>query len=177
MPKAVFLDRDGVLNAVRMEDGRPCPPRSIKDLRILDGVASALQKLHSAGFMLIVVTNQPDVARGSATKEGVDEINQFLFSNLTLDEIRVCFHDSGDACKCRKPLPGLILSAAKDNNIDLEKSYMVGDRWRDIDAGNAAGCKTLYIDNDYLEKKAVNFTFRVASLYEAASLILEKDFL
>jgi D-glycero-D-manno-heptose 1,7-bisphosphate phosphatase len=175
MSKAVFLDRDGVLNAVKIKDGRPYPPSSIQELRILDGVSESLQKLHAAGFLLIVITNQPDVARGTATKQSVEEINQFLFKNLILDEIRVCFHDSRDACRCRKPLPGLILSAVKENNIVLEESYMVGDRWRDIDAGNAAGCKTLYIDNNYSEKKAINFTFKVSSLYEAATLILEKD--
>lgn len=172
MKRAVFLDRDGVINQAVVRDGKPYPPADISELEILPGVEDALLKLGRAGYLLIVVTNQPDVARGTTTKEAVEEINDFLASRLPLDDFRTCYHDSADRCGCRKPQPGALLSAARMHGIDLEKSFMVGDRWRDVEAGQRAGCRTCFIDYGYGEKQPENVDFRVASLFEAAQIIL-----
>lgn len=170
--RAVFLDRDGVINRVNLRNGKPYPPASLLELEILPGVATALTALHEAGFLLIVVTNQPDVARGNTSKAEVEEINNYLTTNLPIDEIRTCFHDNCDGCNCRKPLPGSILEAAKIHNIDLSTSYMIGDRWRDIEAGQGAGCKTILIDYGFDEKKSESMNFCVQSLIEASQIIL-----
>jgi len=173
MTPAVFLDRDGVLNEPVVRDGKPYPPASAADVRIVPGAAESLLRLKDAGFLLIVVTNQPDVARGTATRASVDEIHAALAHALPLDEFRVCCHDDSDRCACRKPLPGMLLAAAADHGIDLAGSYMVGDRWRDIDAGASAGCRTILIDRGYRERAPLHPpTHRAASLPEAVRLIL-----
>ena len=172
MNRAVFLDRDGVINQAIIREGKPYPPADLSELSILDGVNLALGKLRKAGYILIGITNQPDVARGLMKKIIVDTINNFLVSSLPLDEIRTCYHDDIDNCSCRKPLPGLILLAAAKYRIELSKSFMVGDRWRDIDAGKAAGCQTFFIDNYYAERRPDNANFYVASLLEATKIIL-----
>ncbi len=172
MRRAVFLDRDGVINRAWVREGKPYPPPGLAELEILPGVAQALTALREAGFLLIVVTNQPDVARGSMAREAVEEINDYLAAHLPIDEFRTCFHDSDDGCDCRKPLPGALLAAAAMHEIDLGKSYMVGDRWRDTEAGRRAGCKTIFIDYGYDEKQPEFVNYRVSSLMEAADIIL-----
>jgi D-glycero-D-manno-heptose 1,7-bisphosphate phosphatase len=170
--KAVFLDRDGVINRAIVREGKPYPPKDLRQLEILPGVVEALRGLHAANYLLVVVTNQPDVARGSTTKEEVERINSYLASQLPLDEFRTCYHDSGDKCNCRKPLPGAFLEAAQDHNIDLSKSFVVGDRWRDVEAGASAGCKTFFINYSYAEQKPETPDFIVSSLLEAKKIIL-----
>jgi transaldolase len=172
--RAVFLDRDGVINRARVVEGRPYPPRALSELEILPGVAEALQELRDAGFLLIVATNQPDVARGTTLREEVDAINRRLMEQLALDDIRVCIHDSADGCECRKPKPGLLADAAKDHAIDLARSYMVGDRWRDIEAGRRVGCTTLFIDYCYAEKRPEHYDYSVESLREACRIIINQ---
>ncbi|MGI2033772.1 D-glycero-alpha-D-manno-heptose-1,7-bisphosphate 7-phosphatase [Rhizobium panacihumi] len=172
MTKAVFLDRDGVINRAVVREGKPYPPKDLAGMEILPGVADALTRLKAAGYLLIVVTNQPDVARGTTKRETVEEINDFLHTTLSIDEVRTCYHDSGDGCDCRKPKPGSILSAAAEHDIDLEKSFMVGDRWRDTEAGERAGCRTIFIDYAYDEKQPETVDYRVSSLSEAADIIL-----
>lgn len=172
MRRAVFLDRDGVINRAIVRDGKPYPPINLEQMEILPGVPEALAELHAAGFVLIVVTNQPDVARGTTSREEVEKINDFLAKQLPIDEFRTCYHDSGDACNCRKPLPGALLSAAMQYGIDLTKSYMVGDRWRDAEAGKRAGCKTVFIDYGYAEKQPDEVDYRVGSLYESLQAII-----
>lgn len=172
--KAVFLDRDGVINAVILRNGKPYPPANVAELVILDGVKIALENLKQAGFLLIVVTNQPDIARGTASQETIDKIHQFLLKQLPLNEIRVCIHDDMDECSCRKPKPGLLLQAAKDYNIDLKQSYMIGDRWRDINAGQSAGCLSIFLDYGYLEKQPEVPDYVVQSLQQAADWIIKK---
>ena len=128
--------------------------------------------LKAAGFLLIVVTNQPDVARGTMLKKTVEEINAYLSATLPIEEILTCFHDSHDGCECRKPKPGALLAAASKHTIDLEASYMVGDRWRDIEAGQLAGCKTFFIDYGYDERKPMAVDYTVTSLSEVAGIII-----
>jgi D-glycero-D-manno-heptose 1,7-bisphosphate phosphatase len=148
---AVFLDRDGVLNRAFVVDGVPHPPASVDDLELLPGVAAACRRLHDLGFALVVVTNQPDIARGAVDPAAVDEVNDRLREWLPLDDVLVCPHDDADRCDCRKPLPGLILRGARELGVDLARSVMVGDRWRDVEAGRAAGVRTVFVDHGYAE--------------------------
>ncbi len=173
--RAVFLDRDGVINKAMVRNGRPNPPHRLEELEILDGVPQALQALKEAGFLLIGVTNQPDVARGTQKKEVVESINSALMKALPLDEILVCYHDDRDLCLCRKPKPGLLQQAAEIYSIDLCASFMVGDRWRDVEAGRRAGCTTIFIDYQYEERgPSTQPDCRVHSLEEAALWICQK---
>lgn len=169
--RAVFLDRDGVINRAVVRDGKPYPPANLAELEILPRVPEALRRIREAGFMSIVVTNQPDVARGTATREQVEAMNTALGSKLPIDEFSVCYHDGADNCECRKPRPGMLLQAARKWELDLAASYMVGDRWRDVEAGQRAGCRTIFIDYGYDEKQPERYDYRVASLWEAAGII------
>jgi D-glycero-D-manno-heptose 1,7-bisphosphate phosphatase len=171
MRRAVFLDRDGVINRAVVRDGMPYPPANLSELEILPGVSEALKKLHAADYLLIVVTNQPDVARGIAKKVDIELMNAQLSFQLPLDDIKTCYHDSSDGCLCRKPLPGALLEAAKEHDIDLSNSFMVGDRWRDIEAGQRAGCKTFFVNYRYAEQQPEMPDFIVSSLLEAQKII------
>jgi len=170
--RAVFLDRDGVINRAIVRDGRPYPPASVDALEILPDVPDALVRLKAAGFRLIVVTNQPDLARGTQRRDVVDEMHRRLAALLPIDEFRVCDHDDRDQCGCRKPRPGLIVGAGDDNGIDLSASYVVGDRWRDVEAGRRAGCTTVFIDSDLQERRPEAPDAVVRSLRQAADWIL-----
>lgn len=170
--RAVFLDRDGVINQAIVKAGKPYPPASLDELEVLPGVPEALRQLRCAGFALIVVTNQPDVARGTQTRSAVEEIHEWLTGQLPIDEFCTCYHDDVDGCVCRKPRPGLLLEAAKRLGLDLASSVMVGDRWRDIEAGKRAGCKTVFIDYGYAERRPDAPDATVASLAEAATWIV-----
>jgi len=171
-PRAVFLDRDGVINRALVRDGKPYPPATLAELEVLPGVADALASLKAAGLRLIVVTNQPDVARGTQQLAVVEAMHAALLAELPLDEIRVCTHDSSDGCTCRKPRPGMLLAAAAEHGLDLAGSYMIGDRWRDIEAGQRAGCTCLLIDYQYAEKRPTAPFVAVAALGAAAEWIL-----
>ena len=172
MVKAVFLDRDGVLNSASVRNGRPYPPKDLSSVRIIDGVHEALTALKVAGWMLIVVTNQPDVARGTTSKDVVEDINSFLARALPIDHFYTCYHDSIDNCECRKPLAGSFFKAHAEYGIELSNSYMVGDRWVDMHAGQLAECKTIFIDYGYSEKRPSFFDYEVRSLLEASKIIL-----
>ena len=173
--RAVFLDRDGVVNRSIVRDGKPRPPFEVDDLEILPGVAEALRDLKSLGYLLIVVTNQPDVARGTLRAAQVEAIHARLADQLPIDDFRACFHDDGDGCRCRKPRPGMLLDAAAHWRIDLARSYMVGDRWRDVDAGTAAGCRAFLVDYGYDEPAPAGAFRRVHSLREAADAIMNEE--
>ena len=174
--RAVFLDRDGVINRAPVKDGRPDSPSRVEEVEILPGVPEGLLDLKKEGFLLVVVTNQPDVARGTRSLKSVEEINRFLRNRLPLDDIRVCYHDDRDHCLCRKPLPGLLLEAAKEHAIELPRSFMVGDRWRDMEAGERAGCRTIFMDYGYGEKRPARYDHRVETFRDAAEWIrMNKD--
>lgn len=172
--KAVFLDRDGVLNEAFVREGKPYPPYTLEEFRILPGVPEALALLKSAGYLLIVATNQPDIANGKQTLELLNKMHEKLSAAGEFDEIKACLHADRENCECRKPKPGMLLEAAKKWNIDLAASFMVGDRWRDIEAGKAAGCKTILIRNEYKEKQVAG-DWVVDSLLEAARVIVGRD--
>lgn len=167
---AVFLDRDGVLNRAIVHDRLPGAPLRLEEFEILPGVPEALARLKRAGYALVVVTNQPDVVRGAVAREVIDAMHARLLSELPIDEVRVCFHDKGDDCPCRKPLPGLLLDPP---TYDIARSAMVGDRWRDVEAGRSAGCRaTIFVDYGYREPLLHEPDVRVASLADAAEWIL-----
>lgn len=173
MHRAVFLDRDGVINRAIRREGKPYSPNSEDELEILPGVFEALTNLATENYYLIVVTNQPDVARGVVSRSLVERMNDRLRSELPLSAIFTCFHDDADGCNCRKPRPGLLIEAASKFKIDLTTSYMIGDRWRDIEAGRRAGCRTFFVDYGYAEKQPESYDFCVGSLLEAARIILQ----
>lgn len=169
--RAVFLDRDGVINRAVIRDGAPFAPATLEALEILPGVDEALRRLEAAGWARVVVTNQPDVARGTQTQTIVDAINAHLMARLRLTEIRVCPHDDADGCPCRKPKPGLLVQPPA---YDLGASVMIGDRWRDIEAGQRAGVRaTILVDSGHREPCAVEPSVRVTSLAEAVDWMLD----
>lgn len=170
---AVFLDRDGVLNRTTVRDGTPYPPVRVEEVEILPGVAGAIKRLAEHGLPLIVVTNQPDVARGSQSRQTVEAINAAIARALPeLTAFYVCYHDNADRCDCRKPGAGLLKRAAAEHGIDLSRSFMVGDRWSDVVAGAAAGCKTFLLDVPYSQCHRCTPDHVVADLSEAAERIL-----
>ena len=152
--------------------GKPYAPMTLGDFEILPGVAEALVAQRAAGFLNVVVTNQPDVATGKQRREAVEAMNAFLEKNLPLDLIKVCYHADADSCACRKPRPGMLLEAARELDIDLSRSAIVGDRWRDVGAGQAAGCNCYFVEAGYAEKRPEKPYVAVKSLPEATRLIL-----
>jgi D-glycero-D-manno-heptose 1,7-bisphosphate phosphatase len=172
MPSAVFFDRDGVLNEAVIKNGMPFAPETVADLKINPEAPSACAALKRAGFFLVCVTNQPDVARGWTKKELVEDINMAVRKALSLDDLRACYHDDKDNCDCRKPKPGMLLDSAKQFDLDLDKSFMVGDRSKDIEAGRNAGVRTVFIERHYSEKLNVKPDFVTPSLMSAATWIL-----
>ena len=173
--RAVFLDRDGVLNEAVIRDGKPYPPATAADVVIAADAPAALEALKRRGLALIVVTNQPDVARGAQTVEAVQAIHDRIRLELPVDDFLSCFHDDRDGCSCRKPQPGLIVEGAERHGVNPHSSFMIGDRWRDIDAGKRAGCRTVWIDRGYRERSPSQLPdARVGSLSEAVTWILQQ---
>jgi D-glycero-D-manno-heptose 1,7-bisphosphate phosphatase len=174
---AVFLDRDGVVNRALERDGRSEPPASLSEFKILPEVPEACHCLKQAGFLLVVATNQPDVGRGALKKEIVEMIHVEMCRLLPINRVEVCYHPGKGAsnCDCRKPKPGMLLRAARELGIDLAHSWMVGDRWRDVDCGHAAGCRTIFIDRGYTEALRQKPHFPAGNLAEAADIILRES--
>jgi D-glycero-D-manno-heptose 1,7-bisphosphate phosphatase len=168
----VFLDRDGVINAAIVRQGLPHPPASVEELTLLPDAPDACRRLSQAGFALVVITNQPDVARGTTDLVTVNVINDHLRERMDFDAFYVCPHDDSDGCDCRKPGAGMLLQAAADLDLDLATSYMVGDRWKDIEAGESAGCRTVFIDRGYGERRPSRPTHVARGLGEATEWIL-----
>lgn len=176
MRRAIFLDRDGVINRALERKGKPYPPASLDEFEILPEVPGALAKLKAAGFLLVVATNQPDVGRGTLTQDVVEKMHTHMLTQLPIDRVEVCYHPGKGAsdCDCRKPKPGMLRRAATALNIDLAQSWMVGDRWRDVDCGHAAGCATIFIDRGYNEELKQKPNFSARDLAEATDIILSR---
>jgi D-glycero-D-manno-heptose 1,7-bisphosphate phosphatase len=174
--RAVFLDRDGVINKSVVREGRPHPPAELRDFELYDDVPSGCARLDAAGYCLVVVTNQPDVARGTQKREVVDAMHRQMLAALPqIARVEVCWHsgtDSGDSCDCRKPKPGMVLHAANELDLDLAQSFLIGDRWRDVDCGHAAGCRTVFIDRNYSEPLRRPPDWTVQSFGQAVDVIL-----
>ncbi len=173
--RAVFLDRDGTLNKATIRDGRPFPPETLKDFEFLPGVKEAIKLFRNLNYVPVVVTNQPDFARGKKSIDEINALNNLVRNELGIQDIYMCLHDDAEQCYCRKPREGLLLKAALELQLDLEVSVMVGDRWRDIQAGQRAGCKSFFIDNDYDEKRPQEPFHRVTSLLEVANFLGSVD--
>jgi D-glycero-D-manno-heptose 1,7-bisphosphate phosphatase len=171
--KAVFLDRDGVIVVPEFGGGRSFAPKRLEDFRFYPQAADSLQRLKRAGFLLAVVTNQPDVGNGVTSRSEVDAMHEVMTRNLPIDAVKACFHGQADDCRCRKPKPGMILAVAAELGIDLKRSFMVGDRASDVEAGRAAGCTTVFIDLGYSEPAPSAPDHIVRSIAEAADVIIE----
>jgi len=169
--KAVFLDRDGVVNDAIVLNGIPFSPRNIEEVEIRKEVRTCVLRLEKLGFKVVVVTNQPDIARKKTNLRNVNEIHDFIQGETGIENFYICPHDDSDNCECRKPSSGLLLQAAKHLKLDLEKSYLIGDRWKDIEAGQNAGCMCFFINNNYLEKAPQLPYIEVKSLSEATKII------
>lgn len=175
MVRAVFLDRDGVINANVERDGQAVAPTRLEDFKFLPGVEQAISRLKNVGFKIIVITNQPDIATGRATEAVIHSMHDKIREELKVDDIKVCTHVDADNCDCRKPKPGMLVAAAEEWGIDLRRSYVVGDRWRDIEAGRAVGCLTLFVDSGLEQARPAQPDQAVGSLAEAASFILRRE--
>jgi len=169
--KAIFLDRDGTLNKAYIENGLPISPSSFNKFKIIKGVKKSINRLKKLNFLCILITNQPDVFRGKISKKTVVEMNSYIKKKIKLDDMFVCYHDNEHNCSCRKPKPGLLVKASKKWKIDLNKSFMIGDRWKDILAGKKVGCKTIFINNNYKNDKKVKADFTFKSLLKAVNKI------
>ncbi len=170
--RGVFLDRDGVLNRCEVHNGKPYAPRHLKDFRLLPRAAAAVGDLKRAGLLIIVVTNQPDIGNGLTRPAELEAMHDKLRQAMPIDHVMVCPHRQDEACECRKPKPGMLFAAAKRWKIDLAKSFMVGDRWGDIVAGQAAGCYTVMVNRGYKEPRLATPDSCAKSLASAARLIL-----
>ena len=177
--RAVFLDRDGVINRPVIREGRPYPPPKVKEFDLYEDVVTGCARLDAAGYLLVVVTNQPDVARGAQTRAAVDAMHHKMLDALPqIARVEVCWHagaDWAEPCDCHKPRPGMVLRAAQALDIDLARSFLIGDRWRDVDCGHNAGCRTVFIDRKYSEALKQPPDWTVQSFSEAVELILRGE--
>ena len=172
---AVFLDRDGTLNASVIRQGKPYPPDTVEEFILFDGVADECARLSAAGYVLVVVTNQPDVGRGTQSRDLVEAMHAKLLSLVpTIALVEVCYAPGGETPPSpnRKPGPGMVLNAARKLNLDLARSWLIGDRWRDIDCGKNAGVRSVFIDWGYDEKLRAPPDHIVKTFAEAVGIIL-----
>jgi len=167
--RAVFLDRDGVVNYLVYRNGKLVSPRKAKDFKLKRGIISFLKKIKRLGFLIIIITNQPDISRRLMSREELDKMHSLLLKKLAVDRIFVCPHDDKDKCSCRKPKPGMIKKALGEMNIDPSESFMIGDTWRDIGAGKSANLKTILLDAPY--NKDVQSDLKVKNLKEIFEII------
>ena len=172
MNRAVFLDRDGVINLPTYRDGRAFAPTRFTDFQFMPGIRELVEKVRNAGFRIVVVTNQPDVVNGKMSLETLQEMHDLIRNELRVDDVRVCLHVDGDDCGCRKPKDGMLRAAAGQFDVDLSHSFIIGDTWRDMGAGKAAGCTTILLDSGYAESHGDSADHVVRSLALAAELIL-----
>ena len=173
MNKAIFLDRDGVINKTIFRDGKPRAPYIMEDFALFEGVIEAIALFKDAGFKTIIVTNQPDVSRGWVSRESVEMINSKVQELLEVDSIQVCYHDKKDNCQCRKPKPGMLLQGGSEFNIDFSASYMIGDRYSDVEAGQLAGCQSILVGVGDEQGTVKDPVKKVGSLIEAAKWITQ----
>ena len=173
--KCVFLDRDGVINQPIIINKRPYSPRKIKEFIFTTDIKNLVTKVANLGYKVIVITNQPDIATGDLSESLLNHFHKRIINEMPIDDIFVCKHLSSDNCNCRKPNPGLIIKAVSKHKINLEKSYFIGDRWKDVDAANKVKCHTIFIDYGYTEKLKTIPKNCVTTLKEAFDIILKKE--
>ena len=169
MKKAIFLDRDGIINKIILRNGKPCSPRIMEEFIILEDTKETVKILKDTGYTIVIVTNQPDVARRLMKIEDLEKMHNIIKEILCPDRILYCPHDDTDNCDCRKPKPGMIIKAANELNINFNKSFVIGDTWKDIEAGKSAGCITILVDTQY--NKEVKSDYRINNLKEVIEII------
>jgi len=172
--RAIFLDRDGVVNRAIVRGDKSYSPNSLDEFEILPGVKETCALFKKAGYVLVIATNQPDVGRGIILQSIIEEMHSFLSQHLPIDHIEVCYHPGGElsSCDCRKPNSGMLVRAASKLGLDLKQSWMIGDRWSDIECGHLAGCRTILIGDGYKETLRILPDFQAPSLRETAAFIL-----
>ena len=168
----VFLDRDGVISRTFIHNAKPYAPRCLEDFKLMPNSRLSVMQLKQAGFMVVVVTNQPDIGNGMVALEVVESMHQKLLETTMVDDVFLCPHRQDEGCNCRKPKPGMLFDASEKHGIDLKKSFMVGDRASDIEAGKKAGCRTIFIDRHYAELPPTTPEITVNSLQKAVKYIL-----
>ena len=166
MEKAVFFDRDGVLNSAIVRNGKPFSPTSLSEFRIEYGAGKVIEKLKEMNFLTFIISNQPEIARGNLSIQNVLKMNSLLEQRFGITKSYFCPHDDFDNCECRKPKPGMLIQAALEFDLDLTKCFLVGDRWKDIEAGKAAGCKSILLDRGYDEPLPSKPYFRISALVQ-----------
>jgi len=174
LKSAVFLDRDGVVCMPIIRNGKPYPPSSTKELKIIQGLEEAAHSFYKANLEVVIITNQPDIGNGHTTFAEVNKINEKIMNKTGIEHFYICPHIESDSCLCRKPKAGLLIKSAFELGISLQKSYLIGDRWKDIEAGQKVGCDTYFIDYSYSEKKPTPPYTKVTSVLEASRIILNK---
>ena len=168
--KAIFLDRDGVINEVVFhKSDKPSSPWNFNEFKLLPHVKEPLAEFTKMGYLLFIISNQPDISRGFIEKGITEKISRIIYDKYPIKEIMICPHDDHHNCNCRKPNPGMILELSKKYNIDLKKSFLIGDNWKDIEAGQRAGVITILINYPY--NKSVKTDYRVKNLVSAVKLI------
>lgn len=173
--KAIFLDRDGVINKIVKRDEKISSPQNLKEFEILPDASKSLGAFKKMGFLNIIITNQPDINRNLLKIEDLQKMHEYIIEKLPVDDIAFCPHVNEDNCPCRKPEPGLIFRSADKWSIDLAKSYMVGDSWKDILAGKAAGCKTFLLRKEYNKDFKTDYNFEINNLTEMINIIKKLD--
>jgi len=173
--KAVFLDRDGVINHVvfHKEVNKPSSPWNIEEFKLIKGIYKPLMKLKKMGFLLFIISNQPDINRGRIKNGTTEKINKIIYEKFPIEDIMICPHDDKDNCVCRKPKPGMIEIIAKKYNINIKESFLIGDGWKDIEAGKKAGLTTILIDKDY--NRDAKADYRVKNLEKSFEIIKNID--
>ena len=171
LTRAVFLDRDGVINQAQVRDGHPFSPADMTEFFWVEPIKEVTLELKSLGYLLFCVTNQPDVGRGLQSREGVESFHAAILAELPIEKVFVCYHDDRDQCSCRKPRPGLIVNAQKEYGLNLAASWLIGDRWKDIDAGAAVGCNTVFLEYGYDEKLRTKPDHTISQLAQVVPLI------
>ncbi len=170
MKKAVFIERDGILNEVKADTKHQIAPLTFEEFKINKAAEPALRKLKAAGFVLIVTTNQPGLSRGHQSRRELDRMHEIIKRCFPIDDIAVCPHDESDHCPCRKPRPGLLIEAAFKWGLNLDHSYVVSDKWQDAEASRTAGCTSLILKSPWVGN--VRHDFVLPSLDAIAEKIL-----
>lgn len=151
MLSAIFLDRDGIINVTNIINRKPVAIYNASQLVFVDGIVELVRYFCDLGFLIFCITNQPDISRGKLSEKNVLEINEKIMKELPIKKIYVCPHDDADKCECRKPKTGMLMEAKREYYIDMKSSWVIGDRWSDIECGKSAGCKTIFVDYGYSE--------------------------
>lgn len=170
MKRAVFIERDGILNEVQAGPNHPISPMTMEEFRVNEKAKIPIKKLKDAGFVLIVTTNQPGISRGYQSRRDLDYMHDHLRRNFPVDDILVCAHEESDECPCRKPRPGLLIESAFKWQINLDQSYVISDKWQDAEAARTAGCTSLLLKSPWIGQGHHDFV--LPSLKEIANKII-----